>query len=328
MNNDRRSFNKALGGLALAGVAPHALAQATYPNKPIRLVVGYPPGGANDLNARQIAVYLGEALGTQVIVDNRPGANAVIGTDFVAKAAPDGYTLLASGMTGLVLNALTYPKLPYNPVSDFVGISTTASSPILFAVRPSLGVNSLADLIRLAKAKPGVLNFATVGSGGSTRVVLELLKINAGLNIKYVPYKGGGPAITDLIGGTVDGLGIDFPALYPFVKEGKLRGIVVTSENRNPLLPQVATAAEQGMPALTSGNWFSLMAPAKTPRPIVDKLHAAIAKALAHPDLRKMMIEGGLEPVLSPSPEAFATFLQSEMSRWGKVIKTAGIEAE
>ena len=327
MNPTRRNVTKAVATLALGGLSPFASAQE-YPSKPIRLVVGYPPGGANDIQARQIAPRLAEVLGTPVVVDNKPGANAALGAEFVAKAAPDGYTLLAGGLTPLVLNLLTYKKLPYDPVKDFIGVSTVASTPILFAVRPGVAANSLAELVRLAKAKPGGLNFATTGTGGSTRVVLELLNQSAGVDIRYVPYKGAAPGITDLLGGMVDGMAVDFPVLYPFVKEGKLRGLAISSEARNPLLPELRTAAEQGMPELTCGNWSSLMVPAKTPRAIVERLHAAMNKVVRMPELRQQMLGIGFVPEASASPEAFSAFMQSEIARWGKVIKAAGVEAE
>ena len=331
MTHNRRSFVKAVGGLALGAAAPQAFAQAAsqeYPNKPIRLVVGYPPGGANDILARQIATPLSEVLGVPVLIDNRAGANGVIGAEAVAKSAPDGYTLLASGLTALVLNRLTYAKLPYNPLTDFVGISTIASSPMIIAVRPSLNVNTLTDLIRLAKARPGVLNFATVGTGGSTRIVLELLKMSAGVDIKYVPYKGAAPAITDIIGGTVDGMSVDFPALYPFVKDGRLRGLAITSEGRNPLLPELRTVGEQGLNDMTCGNWYALLAPARTPRPVVEKLHAALSRIVTIPGVRDAMIGSGVEPKITALPDGLTNFMQSELNRWGKVIKAAGIVAD
>ncbi|NML47575.1 tripartite tricarboxylate transporter substrate binding protein [Ramlibacter sp. G-1-2-2] len=324
---DRRTFHKALGGFALGAAAPLAFAQ-DYPVRPIRLVVGYPPGGANDIIARLMAQHLSEELGQQVVVDNRAGANGVIGSDAVAKAAPDGYTLLAAGMTPMVLNRLTYKKLPYNAASDFVGISEVASSPMLFAVRPDLKLRSLDDLVKLARDKPGKINFATVGSGGSTRVVFELLKQSTGVDLRYVPYKGAGAAITDILGGIADGMAVDFAALYPFVKEGKLTALAITSDTRSPLLPDVRTVAEQGHPELTCGNWYALSAPAKTPQPIVDKLHAAVAKMVQSPEMKKQLLAQGCEPKASASPQAFNQFAAAELARWGKVIKTAGIEAE
>ncbi len=327
MNTTRRTVNKALAGFALGAFAPYVAAQ-DYPSKPIRLVVGYPPGGANDIVSRQIATHLAEVLGVSVIVDNKAGANGVIGSDAVAKAAPDGYTLLSAGLTPLVLNRLTYPKLPYNPDTAFASINSVASCPMILAARPSLGVNSLAELIALAKSKPGQLNFATVGSGGSTRVVLELFKAAAGVDVKYVPYKGAAPAITDLLGDTVDAMAVDFPALYPFVKDGRLRALAITSETRSPLLPDLRTAAEQGLVSLTCGNWYAVMAPAKTPRPIIELLNAAVIKIVNLPAMRQQLIANGSEPKASASPEAFNTFMQSELARWGQVVKNARIEAE
>jgi tripartite-type tricarboxylate transporter receptor subunit TctC len=327
MKPSRRNFTKLLGGLSFATVTSASLAQS-YSNKPVRLVVGYPPGGVNDIVARKLAPYLSESLGVTVIVDNRPGANGVIAAELVAKAPADGTTLLVSSLTSLVLNPLTYKSLPYDPVKDFLGITTIASSPILLAARPGLGVGSLTELIRLAKIEPGKLNFATVGSGGSTRVVLELLKLSADIDIKYVPYKGAAPAISDLLGATVDGMGVDFPALYPFVKDGRLTGLAITSERRNPLLPDLPTAAEQGIPALTCGNWYALLTPAKTSTAVVVRLYEAVAKISGNIEFKEQLNGSGVEPMLNASPQAFNTFLQAELGRWGKVIKAAAIEAE
>ena len=314
--------------MLLWSFAPTAVRAQEYPAKPIRLVVGYAPGGAWDILARQLAPRLSETLKTPVIVDNRVGANGIIGSDYVAKALPDGYTLLLAGLTPLVLNSLTYPKLPYNPSTSFVGISTVASTPILFVVNTSVPAKSLTELVAVAKARPGQLNFATVGTGGSTRVVLELFKRTSGADVKYVPYKAVSQGLTELLGGLVDAMAIDIPVLYPYVKQGRLRPLAITSEKRSPLLPDVPTVAEQGLPALTAGNWYALLAPAKTPKPIVDKLYAALSKIVTAPELRDHLLAGGVEPMLSSSPEAYGTFLASELARWEKVVKEAGIESE
>ena len=312
---------------AFASCTGAALAQE-YPVKPLRLVIGFPPGGANDIIARQIAPKMAESLGKQVIVENRPGANAIIGTDFVAKAVPDGYTLGLAGLSPLVMTAFTYAKVPYDSVSDFAGITTVVMSPLLIVVHPSLPVRSIKELIALAKAQPGKLDFATAGSGGITRMLIELLKLSAKINVQHVAYKGAAPALTDLLGGHVQGMAMDLPVLYPQVKSGKLRGIAVTSERRSPLLDQIATVSEQGMPALQSVNWYAIMAPAKTPRAIVERLHGVITKAALSPDLKERFITGGFEPMVSASPEAYTVFIKQEFARWGKVAKAANIKLE
>ncbi len=304
-----------------------ALAQ-DYPVKPVRLVVGFPPGGANDIIARLLAPKLGEGLGTQVIVENRPGANAIIGTDHVAKAAPDGYTLALAGLSPLVMTSFTYAKVPYDSVNDFTGISTVVMSPVLIVTHPALPVRSIKELVALAKAQPGKLDFATAGAGGLTRMLIELMKINAGVDVQVVPYKGAAPALTDLLGGQVQGMAMDLPVLYPQVKNGKLRALAVTSERRSPLLPEVATVGEQGMRGLGAVNWYAVMAPAKTPRATVDRLHGAIARAAFSPELKDKFITGGFEPMTSASPEAFTTFLKLEFARWSKVAKAANIRPE
>ncbi len=316
-------------GCALILAVAAGVAQAQeYPSKPVRLVVGFPPGGANDIIARQLAPKLGEFLKTQVVVENRPGANAIIGTEYVAKSPPDGYTLALAGLSPLVLSTFTYAKIPYDTLTDFTPINTVAMSPEVFAVHPSLPARSLKELVALAKSRPGQLDFATSGSGGMTRMVIELFKITARVNVQYVAYKGAAPGLTDVLGGHVHGMAVDFPVLYPHIKQGKLRGLAVTSKSRNPLLPDMPTSAEQGLPELFAVNWYAVMAPAKTPRSIVAKLHGAMAKAAAAPDLNERFIAMGVESMPSASPEAVAGFLKAELARWGKVAKTAGIKAE
>ena len=246
-----------------------------YPAKPVRLVIGFPPGGANDIIARLIAPKLSESLGTNFIVENRPGANAIIGTDHVAKAAPDGYTIGLAGLSPLVMTTFTYAKIPYDSINDFAGITTVVMSPVLIVVHPALPARGLKELVALAKTQPGKLDFGTAGAGGTTRMLIELMNLTAGIKIQAVAYKGAAPALTDLLGGHVQGMAMDLPVLFPSVKSGKLRALAITPERRSPLLPEVATVAEQGFPALQSTNWYAIMAPAKTPRIIVEQIGRA-----------------------------------------------------
>jgi tripartite-type tricarboxylate transporter receptor subunit TctC len=308
--------------LALSGFA------ATYPSKPIRLVVGYPPGGANDLVGRHVAGTLSQLLNSPVVVDNRAGANGIIACDLVAKSAPDGYTLLFAGMTPLVLNPLTYAKLPYKTLADFSGITAVASGPVVIATRPDLQVSNVQELIALANARPGKINFATVGTGGSTRVFFELLKSTAKADIRYVPYKGGAPAITEVLGGQVEAIALDLAPLLPFVKSGKLRGLGITSAIRNPELPNLRTMSEQGMPEMTGGNWYAVLGPKNLPAPIVSTLYAALAKGVNAPDSRERLASMGVEPMVGASPQSLAQFIKNEFARWEPVVKAADIKSE
>lgn len=313
--------------LVLAATLGAAHAQ-DYPTKPIRLVVGFPPGGSNDIVARQLAPKLGELLGTQVLVENRPGANATVGTHFVAKSAPDGYTLTLGSASPLAISLFTYPNIPYDTLRDFSAITTVAFTPEIIAIHPSLPAKSLKALIALAKSQPGKLNFASSGNGGLPHLAIELFKGLAKIDVVHVPYKGAGPVLTDLLGGHVHGTIIDFPVLYPHVKDGKLRGIAIAAETRAPLLPDLPTAREQGLTNLIAVNWFAIMAPAKTPRPIVDKLLSAIAKAATAPEVKERLGAQGVEPFVSASPEAFVSFLRGDLVRWGKVAKESGARAD
>lgn len=324
---ERASFRVAGCALVLALAAGAAHAQ-DYPAKPVRLVIGFPPGGSNDIVARLLAPKLGEVLGVQVVVENRPGANAIIGTEYVARSAPDGYTLTLASVSPLVISPFTYSKIPYDTITDFAAITTVAMTPEVIAVHPALPVKSLKELIALAKSKPGKLDFASSGNGGLPHLVIELFKTTAKVNVLHVPYKGAGPALTDLLGGHVQGIAVDFPVLYPHIKGGKLRGLVVASKSRNPLLPDMPTSAEQGLPTLFAVNWFAIMAPARTPRPIVDKLHAALVKAATSPDVKERFVGVGVEAMTQQSPDVFAGFLKEELVRWGKLAKESGARAD
>jgi tripartite-type tricarboxylate transporter receptor subunit TctC len=318
---------RALSGAVLLAAAGCAGAQE-FPAKPVRLVVGFPPGGSNDIVARQLAPKLGEILGVQVVVENRPGANAIIGTDYVAKATPDGYTLTLGSASPLVISPATYAKIPYDTINDFTPLTTVAMTPEVIAVHPALPVKNLKELIALAKSQPGKLDFASSGNGGLPHLVIELFKTTAKVNVQHVPYKGAGPALVDLLGGHVQGIAVDFPVLYPHIKSGKLKGLAVANDKRNPLLPDMPTTAEQGLPSLQAVNWFGIMAPPKTPRPVVDKLFAALVKAANAPDVKARFVDGGVEAMTMKSPEAYAAFLKTELVRWGKVAKESGARAD
>jgi tripartite-type tricarboxylate transporter receptor subunit TctC len=301
---------------------------AAYPDKPMRLVVGYPPGGANDLVGRHVARKLSEFLNSPVVVDNRPGANGIIGCELVAKSAPDGYTLLFAGMTPLVLNPLTFAKLPYKTLTDFTGITAVASGPVVIAVHPGVQANTVQELIALAKSAPGKINFATVGTGGFTRVNFELLKSTAKVDIRYVPYKGGAQAITEVLGGHIEAIALDLAPLMSFVKSGKLRGLGITSEKRNPELPALPTMIEQGMPEMTGGNWYAVLGPRNLPAPVVATLYSALTKGMNAPESREKLAAMGVEPMISANSQALARFITSEFSRWEPIVKSANIQSE
>ena len=305
-----------------------AHAQAPYPSKAIRLVVGFPPGGSNDIVARIIAPKLTQILGAQVVVENRTGANATIGTDHVAKSAPDGYTLVLGSASPLVISPFTFSNIPYDTLRDFAPITTIGSTPEMMAIHPSLPAGNLKEVVALARSQPGKLNFASSGNGGLPHLATELFKKLGKVNVVHVPYKGAGPAATDLIGGHVHGMIIDMPALAQYVKSGKLRGIVVTAEKRAPLLPDLPTSAEQGMPGLIAVNWFGIMAPAKTPKPVVDRLYAAFAQAANAADTKEQFRAQGVEASVHASPEAFTAFLREELGRWEKIAKESGARAD
>jgi tripartite-type tricarboxylate transporter receptor subunit TctC len=315
----------------LAGMAAVTAGQAaaqTYPNKPIRLIVGFPPGGSNDIVARNVAPKLGELLGVQVIVENRAGANATIAADLVAKSAPDGYTVMLGSTSSLVISPHTYTKLPYDSLRDFAPVTTIAMTPEAVAVHPALPVKDLKSLIELARAKPGTLDFASSGSGGLPHLAIELLKTQAKINLQHVPFKGAGPAVTDLMGGHVQGIIMDFPAIFPQMKSGKLRGLALAAEKRIAQMPELPTSGEQGMPGLLAVNWFAVVAPAKTPAPIVAKLYESLMKVMGSAEMKERLAAVGVETFTQNSPEAFSAFLKDELVRWGKVAKASGARAD
>ena len=313
-----------LGLLALL-IAGNTAAQTTYPEKPIRMVVGFPPGSPVDILARLLGQKFGETWGKPIVIDNATGAAGNIATERVAKAAPDGYTLGLLSQGQLAINPSLY-KLAYDPLKDFAPVSQVAESSTMLVVHNAVPAKSVKELVALAKAQPGGLTFASAGSGSSPHVAAELFKSVAGLDIRLIPYKGVAPAIPDLLGGRITML-FGGTAVLPMVREGKLRALAVTSLRRALATPELPTIAESGYPGFEFTNWFGLLAPARTPAMIVGKLHLETVKALALPDLRAKFTDLGLEAI-GNSPDAFAAIIKSEIPKWAKVIKDAGIKAD
>jgi tripartite-type tricarboxylate transporter receptor subunit TctC len=307
-------------------VGSSAFAQS-YPTKPVRLVVPFPPGGAPDLVARSLGPRLNEELGQPVVVDNRAGAAGIIGMEIVAKSPPDGHVLVMGSAGPVAINPGLYKKLSYDVLRDFAPISRVTALPFLLVVHPSLPVKSVKDLLALAKAKPGQLNYGSPGNGTTTHLSTELLKSTTGMKITHIPYKGVAAAATDLMGGQVQILSGDLNTMLPHVKSGRMRGIAVTSERRSPLLPDMPTVAESGVPGFEATGWTGLLAPAATPPAIVQRLSATVAKALATPETRTRVGALGGE-VASSTPEQFAGYIRSEIAKWGKLIKSLGIEGD
>jgi tripartite-type tricarboxylate transporter receptor subunit TctC len=311
--------------ISLALTAAAAYGQG-YPTKPVRLVVGFTPGGGVDINARLLAPKLTEYLGQQVIVDNRPGAGTNIANEFVARAAPDGYTLLVN-TAALAINMSLYKKVNFDAIKDFAPISVFSQSPNILTVHPSLSVSGVKDLVALAKAKPGALNFSSAGSGTTQHLTGELFKLRTGTNIVHVPYKGSAPSLTALLSGEVEMTFANIPAISAHVKAKRLRALANAGEKRSDQLPDVPTLRESGIKGVEVVVWYGVLAPAGTPAEIVKLLANTISKAARAPDTSKLLIDQGAEPV-GNSPEEFAKLLRQELTRWAEVIKVSGARAD
>ena len=296
--------------------------------KPVRIVVGFAPGGSNDLVARALAPKITSGGGAQGIVDNRPGANGMIAAEQVARSAPDGTTLILTGVSTFVLNPLVYPKVAYDTQRDFAPVTSVAVMPQIIVAHPSLPAKSLKDLAEIARRSPGALTAAHPGVGGLSHLTLEMFKGLANLQITDVSYKGTAPALTDILGGHVSLLVSDLPAPLPMVKTGKLRALAVTGERRAALLPDVPTSREQGYPGLYATNWLGVMAPAKTPSAVVERLHASFVAAVSAPDTRERYSSVGVDTATSKTPESFATFVREEFARWEKVVRQANVKIQ
>lgn len=302
-------------------------ASAAYPEKALRLVVPYPPGGAGDLMGRGLAEKLAEQLGQNVVPDNKPGAGGIIATQNVAGAAADGYTLLFGSVATHAINLSMYAKLPYDPVKDFIPVGITHAIPRVLVVHPSIPANSVAELIALAKANPGKYTYSTSGIGSTSHLAGVLFASMAGIQLTAVPYKGSAPAVTDLLSGRIS-LTFDSVAVYgPHIQSGKLRALGVTSMKRIGAMPNVPTIAASGLPGYDVSNWAGVFVPANTPKAVVDRLSVAVIKAMADVEMNKKLVAAGIEP-LSSTPEEFAAIIKADIPKWAKVVKDSGAKAE
>jgi tripartite-type tricarboxylate transporter receptor subunit TctC len=321
--------SRPLAGAALCALANATLAAntpAAYPSRPIRIIVPQSPGGTTDFTARLIAPRLSERIGQSVVVDNRAGAGSLIGTDLVAKSVPDGYTLLVVASSLTIIPSM-YRKVPFDPVQDFAPVTTLSSYPNLIVVHPSVPTNTVRELIALAKAKPGTLNYGSGGTGTGTQLGALLFASMAGVNIVHVPYKGGGPALTALLAGEVQLYFAPMPSALPLARAGRLKALAVTSRKRSPAMADTPSVAEAGLPDYDESTWNGLLAPARTPSAVIWKLNGELKAILTAPATRERLIGEGAEPAWS-IPEAFAGMIKREVDKWAKVIRQAGIQPE
>ena len=313
----------AAGALAFIG-AVHA---QSYPSKSIRYVVPYAPGGSTDIVARVLAIKLSEAMGQQVVVDNRPGAGGAIGADIVAKSPPDGYTMVTAVTSIMAINQFLYRKLPYDPEKDFAPVTQVGSLPLILVIHPSLPAKNVREFIAIAKAKPGQLNYGSSGVGTATHMTTELFKAMAGVDLVHIPYKGSGQVMGDVIGGQLALIFDQIVSSLPHVQGGKLRMLAITSAKRFPSLPDLPTIAESGVPGYESISWAGVAVPAGTPKEIVARLHAEIVMVLAMPDIRERFLRDGIETIGS-TPEQFSEHIRRERIKWAKVVKDSGAKAD
>ena len=312
--------------LLLTTAATSATAQ-TYPAKPVRVVVAFAPGGTTDILGRIYSQKLSVATGQQFVVDNRTGAGGTIGTEAVVRAAPDGYTINFGSTSSLAVSPNLYPKLSYELMRDVAPVIQVATASFLLAVHPSIPAKTMHELIALARARPGQLNYASSGSGSSLHLCGEYLKYLAKIDLVHVPYKGAGAALPDLVAGQVQLLFSDMAPFVPYVKTGRLRVLAASTAHRSKLYPEYPTIAESGVPGYDLSGWYGVVVPAATPRPIVDRLHAEFGKAMRAPDMVERYATLGVEPVGS-TPEQFAGYMKSELAKWGDIIKRSGTKLE
>ena len=311
--------------IALASAGSALLAQ-TFPSKPVRIIVPFPPGGGLDIVARTIGPKLSEALGQQIVIDNRGGASGLVGTELAAKAAPDGYTIFMGTLGNLSVNPLLFPKAPFDIARDFTPLTQAVAVTFMLYTHPSFPVKTVKELIAIAKARPGQINYASSGAGGALHLAAELFNSVAGVKMVHVPYKGSGPSFIDLLGGQIP---LTFDSLtqgLPYIKSGRLRGVATLGPKRTPVLPDVPTVGET-LPGYEVVNWFGLVAPAATPRDVINRLHGEIVKILRMPDIHDRLTAQGADPVGS-SMEEFGAFMKAETAKWARVIKEANIRVD
>jgi len=304
-----------------------ALAQQAFPSRSIRFVIPYPPGGASDVTARLLAQKLNEAWGQPVVVENRPGANGIIACEAVAKAAPDGYTVLMGNVGPNAINQTLYRTLPYDCVTSFAPITLTTIVPIVLVANPGLEARGVQELIALARRQPGQITFASAGPGSSNHLTGEMLKLRAGINIQHVPYRGDGPAMTDVIAGRISMMFATIIAAMPHIRSSALRPLGIATAHRSAALPDLPTFIEQGMTGFEAASWGGVLAPAGTPEPIIRHYHAELGRILAMPDVREKLAGLGAE-VVGNSPEEFAAYIRSEIDKWGQAVRASGATPE
>jgi tripartite-type tricarboxylate transporter receptor subunit TctC len=321
------AFAAAFAALLCAASPGAVLAQDKYPNKPIRLIVAFPPAGSTDIIARLVGQRLGERLGQQVIIDNRGGAGGTIGTEIAAKANADGYTLTMGTTSTHVIAAAVYSKLKYDPINDFVPLTLVASTPYLLVVHPGVKANSLKEFVALVKSQPGKMNYASAGTGSTTQLAMEMLKVAAGIDIVHVPYNGNGPAGTATLGGQVQALFGSMPAVLPHAQAGKLRPLAVGTAKRSPALPNVPTVAESGYPGFEVSLWLGFFAPKGTPSAITNRLQGELTKIAQSPEMKEQFNRNGADPVTT-TPAELNKLIKIEIDKYTKVIKAAGIQPQ
>ncbi len=321
-----RGMTASLAAFVLVALLPPAQAQE-FPSRTVTIVVPFAPGGSADITSRMLAEKLAARFGKPVVVENRAGAGTVVGAMAVARSAPDGHTLLTGGSSAMAYNVTLHKNLPYDPLKDFVPIAHVASTPFVLVVQPGLPVHSVADLVKLAKDKPGGLAFGTAGIGSPAHLCAEYLRSLTGIDITYIPYKGTAPAVTDFLAGQIPAMFVDLPPVLPLIREGKMRALGVSSKTAAAAAPEIVPLAQVGLPGYDAGGWLMFVAPAKTPKAIVDRLHSEFKAVAESSEIRRKFTTMGLTPVDSPPIADLQRFVTSEIDRWGRVIRSAGLAA-